>query len=66
MELISIILGSIALRYSYFGQGTESATRTYVYCTGSEARLVDCPSQRYYYSCSQSNNAGVRCLAQTG
>ena len=59
-----IILGSTALHNAYFGQGTGPTAHSYVYCTGSEARLIDCPSQRY--SCSHSRDAGVRCLAQTG
>ena len=33
-------------------------------CTGSEARLVDCPSGTVT-SCSHSDDAGVRCIMQT-
>ena len=32
-----------------------------VRCTGSERRLVDCPSGSYHYGIRHSNDAGVRC-----
>ena len=32
-----------------------------VRCTGSERRLVDCPSGSYHYGISHYSDAGVRC-----
>ena len=45
---------------AYFGQGTGSILRQYLRCTGSESRLVDCPSSSS--SCTHSEDAGVTCL----
>ena len=49
---------------SFFGQGTGSIALSNVACAGSEARLIDCSSGSI--SCSHSEDAGVRCLSQTG
>ena len=61
-----LCLGSTALEYAYFGQGTGPRVfNNYVQCTGSEMRLVDCPLGSRI-SCSHNYDVGVRCLAQTG
>ena len=60
-----LFIGSTAIYSAFFGQGTGSIVLNNVKCTGSEARLVDCPSGRVT-SCSHSEDAGVRCLMQTG
>lgn len=48
-----------------FGQGTGSIALSDVRCSGTEARLKDCPSG-IATSCSHTEDAGVRCHAQTG
>ena len=55
-------VGSTALRSSFFGQGTGPIVSSNVGCTGSEARLVDCPSGGISYYCNHNKDAGVRCL----
>ena len=45
---------------SYFGQGTGPILRQYLRCTGTESRLVDCPTSSS--SCVHSEDAGVTCL----
>ena len=45
---------------AYFGSGSGSILRQYLRCTGSESRLVDCPTSSS--SCSHSEDAGVTCL----
>ena len=46
--------------------GTAPIALFYVYCNGSELRLIDC----YHYSsgwrCDHSDDVGVRCLATPG
>ena len=56
--------GSIAITTNLFGRGGGPIALNYVGCSGSEARLVYCSSNTA--SCSRSNEAGVRCHAQTG
>ena len=58
-------LGSSPLFAAYFGQGTGPIVLNHVGCTGSETRLIDCPSEAVT-SCSHSEDAGVRCLPKTG
>ena len=55
-------IGSIALKSSSFGQGTGPIVSSDVGCTGSEAKLVDCPSGRISIYCNHNKDAGVRCL----
>ena len=60
-------LGSTALRYAFFGQGTGPIVlNNFVQCTGSETRLLDCPLGSRISSCQHYYDVGVRCLAQTG
>ena len=63
--MLMFVLGSTALFAAYFGQGTGSIVLNHVQCTGSETRLIDCPSEAVT-SCSHSEDAGVRCLPKTG
>ena len=60
-----LVVGSTAVYFELFGQGSGSIILNNVECTGSEARLVECPSGRIT-SCSCNEDAGVRCLALTG
>ena len=55
------LTGSIALRNSFFGRGSGLLHREYVFCTGSETRLLQCYDSRYYY-CNYNDVAGVRCI----
>ena len=59
-------LGPSALSFAVFGQGTGAIALTNVACSGSEARLIDCSSSASTSSCSHSEDAGVRCLMQSG
>ena len=44
-----------------FGPGVGPILLYNLRCTGSESRLVDCPSGSYSYALDHSNDAGVRC-----
>ena len=57
--------GSSATYRASFGQGTGAVVLRNVGCTGSEQRLIDCPSSNSG-GCSHSQDAGVRCYMRTG
>ena len=62
---LSIILSHIMLDATprpaaHFGQGTGSILRQYLQCSGTESRLVDCPTSSS--TCSHIEDAGVTCL----
>jgi hypothetical protein len=46
---------------AYFGQGSGSILMTYVGCTGSESRLIDCSYSSSTSTCSHAEDAGVQC-----
>ena len=47
-----------------FGRGTGPVVLRYVYCRGTERRLVDCAAAYHVYSdCSHYYDGGVVCLA---
>ena len=49
---------------SLFGRSSGMIWMSGVSCTGSEARLSDCTFNGWkIHNCNQSNNAGVRCVA---
>ena len=53
---------AIAHSNSYFGRGTGSILLDQVACTGTETRLVNCPSNPLgVHDCSHSEDAGVTC-----
>ena len=45
---------------AHFGQGTGPIWLDNLYCSGSEARLVDCP-RALQHNCYHGEDAGVRC-----
>ena len=49
----------------FLEKGTGTIALNFVRCLGTEARLVNCASGTVT-SCSHSEDAGVRCQAQTG
>ena len=64
-EFVSI--GVIARSRAYFGQGTGSILLDQVACTGTETRLVNCPSNPLgAHDCSHYEDAGVTCRQTIG
>ena len=59
---LSIFSGVSALLFAAFGAGTGSIWLDNVECTGTEARLADCPANTVgSHNCSHSEDASVRC-----
>ena len=48
-----------------FGQGTGPIVLSNLFCAGTEARLIDCPTGSSV-SCNHFDDAGVRCQVQIG
>ena len=64
--LLSVILiGTYPTYSASYGEGRGAILLGNLGCYGNETRLVDCPSGSVS-SCSHSEDAGVRCLLQTG
>ena len=59
------LTGPTATINAFFGQGTGQIALVNVLCAGTEARLADCSVGSTTF-CSHSEDAGVRCQAQTG
>ena len=57
--LILSATGAIAFFGAHFGEGSGSIFLDEVSCTGSEERLVDCPSDDH--DCEHFEDAGVQC-----
>ena len=54
--------GAIARPRAYFGRGTGAILLDQLRCTGTETRLVNCPSNPLgIHDCSHSEDAGVTC-----
>ncbi len=64
LTLTTISIGSVFILNAFFGQGTGPIAVRNVQCSGSEARLIDCTFGSF--TCSHSDDAGVRCLVQIG
>ena len=62
---IIILLGTTSQISSFYGMGAGIIALGLVACTGTERRLIDCPSGSLY-RCTHSRDAGVRCMLQTG
>ena len=59
--------GAIARVRAFFGQGTGAILLDEVNCTGTEARLVDCPSNPLgVHDCGHFEDAGVTCQGILG
>jgi len=60
-------LCSDAIPYSraFFGQGEGNVLLEDLECTGSEMRLVDCPSYKNFRDCGHEEDAGVRCTGKS-
>ena len=56
--------GATAYNRARFGQGTGSIVMDDVRCSGSELRLIDCPSS-LNHNCGHHEDAGVRCTLTT-
>ena len=66
-ESIFVSTGAIARSRAYFGWGTGSILLDQVACTGTETRLVNCPSNPLgVHDCSHSEDAGVTCQGMHG
>lgn len=60
------ILGAVALRDAYFGEGTGPIFLERFSCEGAEDRLLDCASLPIgVHECSHSDDAGVVCIGET-
>ena len=62
--LISVFLGSIAVRNAGFGEGSNtSILLDDLLCTGDESSLLDCVTESDIgvHDCDHSEDAGVRC-----
>jgi hypothetical protein len=60
MIIIIHFPGATAYAGARFGQGTGPIVMDEVRCTGSEATLMDCPSN-LSHNCGHHEDAGVRC-----
>ena len=59
---IFLCTGAVARSRAYFGQGTGAILLDNVQCTGTEARLVDCPNNGIgSHNCLHFEDAGVSC-----
>ena len=59
-------LGATALSFAAYGAGTGSIWLDNVRCTGTEARLIDCPANTIgSHNCIHSEDASVRCGASS-
>ena len=58
-------VGSVAtITPTFFGRGSGPIVSNRVACTGSEARLIECPSG-VALGCTHYSDVGVRCSVQT-
>lgn len=54
--------GSTGVRLAGYGRGSGPITLDNVVCTGSEARLIDCPANPIgTHNCDHGEDAGVIC-----
>ena len=60
-----MILGALAFRQAFFGEGTGSILFNNVQCTGSELQLASCPLSTTP-NCRHNQDAGVRCVCLEG
>ncbi len=58
-----LFLATVATSLASFGEGTGPIVLNAVGCTGSERRLLDCPSD-VIGSCTHVEDAGVICHSQ--
>ena len=62
-NVILYTIGASTPNVAHFGQGTGPIWLDDVACTGTEARLLDCPSRPIgTRNCVHSEDAGTRCI----
>ena len=64
LHCFSLLLGAVAQSNAFFGQGTGPILLDDLRCTGTETRLIDCPSDGVGNSdfCNgHADDAGVQC-----
>ena len=61
-----VIAGSMAVYSSFYGKSSGLIYINYARCTGTEAKLKDCPysSSRVSFSCGDAQHAGVKCIGR--
>ena len=58
----TLILGAQGLPSAFYGEGNGTILLDDVQCSGTEARLIDCPSQPIgLHNCSHAEDASVIC-----
>jgi len=58
-------IGAVPLSFAYFGPGTGPILLDNVGCTGSEARVWDCPNLGVgTHNCGHPGDASVRCQSK--
>ena len=62
---VHLVTGTSARTSSFYGPGTGPIALGSVACTGSERRVIDCPSGSVS-GCTHAQDAGVVCTAKTG
>ena len=62
VNYLYFIIGPTAIS---FGQGSGPIALNNVVCTGTEARLIDCPSGTIT-GCTHAHDVGVRCSREIG
>ena len=54
--------GAVAIRYAYYGQGSDAIVLDDVQCVGTELYITDCPNNgAFNHNCRHYEDASVNC-----